>query len=205
VESEQRLAAVRAIAHDNGFRYEAEYRGCAQCTVAAIQDALGLCNDTVFRAATCLGGGIGKIGDSACGAYSGAAIMIGFIWGRDRQRFDGDRENLDLSYDLTKRYHAWFLAEFGGCRCREVQEAVFGRSFDLWDPEDKRLFEEAGAHRDKCTVVVGRAAAQVTAMILEQMERLGVSRRDFENLVNTAGVSALRGGGNRTRRERTKP
>jgi len=170
------------IAHDNGFRYEAEYRGCAQCTVAAIQDALGLHEETVFRAATSLGGGIGKAGDGVCGAYCGAAIMIGYIWGRERKRFNGERHNLDVAYDLTNRYHDWMIGEYGGCLCREVQESIFGRSFDLWNQKDKQRFEEAGAHRDKCPEVVGRGAAKAVEMILEEMERQDIALSVLEPL-----------------------
>lgn len=179
------------IAHDNGFRYEADYHGCAQCTIAAIQDALGLRNDTVFRAASCLGGGIGKSGDGPCGAYSGAAMMIGFLWGRDRELFDDDRDNLRISYDLAARFHDWFVGEYGSCQCRGVQQAVYGRSFDLWDREDKRHFEEAGAHRDKCPEIVGRGAARAVEMIVAEMESRGISPERFAHLADRANPPNL--------------
>ncbi len=47
-------------AYDLGFKYEQDYRGCAQCAVAAIQDTLGLKNDWVYKAASGLAGGAGE-------------------------------------------------------------------------------------------------------------------------------------------------
>ena len=174
----------KRIAHDNGYRFEADYHGCAQCTIAAIQDALDLRNDAVFRAASCLGGGISNSGDGTCGAYCGAAIMIGFLWGRDRDLFNGDRENLQISYDLTQRFRQWFIEKYGNCSCKEVQQFVFGRSFDLLDHEDKDRFEQAGAHRDKCPEVVGEGAARAVQMILEEMQRQGILLEHFLHLAD---------------------
>ena len=57
-------------AHKLGFEYEKQYRGCSQCTVAAIQDAFGIRNDFIFQAASGLGAGGGLLGDGMCGGYS---------------------------------------------------------------------------------------------------------------------------------------
>ena len=45
-----------------GFDYEKTYRGCAQCTIAAIQDTLGFREDNVFKSATGLAAGGGLTG-----------------------------------------------------------------------------------------------------------------------------------------------
>ncbi len=42
-----------------GFEYEHTYRGCAQCTIAAVQETLDLKNDAIFKAASGLAGGCG--------------------------------------------------------------------------------------------------------------------------------------------------
>ena len=39
-------------AFNRGFEHEKTYRGCAQCTVDAVQDTLGIQNDSVFKAAS---------------------------------------------------------------------------------------------------------------------------------------------------------
>ncbi len=48
-------------AFNRGFEYEKTYRGCAQCTAAAIQDTLGIRNDFVFKAASSFAAGCGML------------------------------------------------------------------------------------------------------------------------------------------------
>ena len=43
-------ASLVKKAYSLGFAYEKKYRGCSQCTLAAIQDTLGIRNDFVFKA-----------------------------------------------------------------------------------------------------------------------------------------------------------
>ena len=61
-------------AFNRGFEYEKNYRGCAQCTVAAIQDTLGIRNDFVFKAAGGFAAGGGMLCDGICGGYTGTGI-----------------------------------------------------------------------------------------------------------------------------------
>jgi C_GCAxxG_C_C family probable redox protein len=162
------------VAADHGFDYEARHRSCGQCVVASIQDALEIRNDVVFRCASSLGGGIGKMCDGACGAYSGGALMIGFVWGRTRDRFDGDKESKRICDLLTVDLHNRFIAEFHSVICREIHDRLFGRRFDLWSEEDGKVFDEAGAHRDKCTRVVALSASWTTELVLGQLARQGI-------------------------------
>ena len=48
-------------AYELGFRFERDYHGCAQSTIAAVQDTLGIRNDTVFQTASGIAGGGGGI------------------------------------------------------------------------------------------------------------------------------------------------
>jgi len=156
-----------ARAYELGFEYEARYRGCSQCVVAALQDTLGARDDAVFRAATGLAGGGALTGAGGCGAFVGAVLVLGQLQGRERQSFadpDGIRFR---TFELAARLQDRFIAEFGSTICREVQSGVFGRSFDLRNPDDFALFEAAGAHEDKCPDVVGRAARLALEIIIE--------------------------------------
>ena len=47
-------------AFDLGFKYERDYRGCAQCAIAGMHDAMGIKNDTVYKAGSGLAGGGGQ-------------------------------------------------------------------------------------------------------------------------------------------------
>ena len=74
------------------------------------------------------------------------------------------------TYALTRKFHDAFVAEFGSVTCRQVQEDVFGRGYNLLDPADYEAFDAAGAHLDKCPVVVGKAAR----MLVELLGREGL-------------------------------
>ena len=38
--------------------------------------------------------------------------------------------------------HDKFIEEYGTIICRDIHCKIFGRIFNLWDPEDKKAFEE---------------------------------------------------------------
>jgi hypothetical protein len=61
-----------------------------------------------------------------------------------------------------------FVARYGAICCREIHQHQFGRAYDLRDPAEREAFEIAGAHRDKCTGVVARAAQWVVEIIGEE-------------------------------------
>lgn len=166
MDQEQRNELL-ARAYELGYDYESRYRGCSQCVIAAIQETLGIPDDQVFKAATGLAGGGALTGAGACGGYVGAVMVLGQLQGRERSRF-ADPEGIRFkTFDLAKQLADRFVAEFGATICRDVQTGVFGRCFDLRDPEDFARFEAAGAHRDKCPDVVGKAARMAVEIILD--------------------------------------
>jgi C_GCAxxG_C_C family probable redox protein len=154
-------------AYKLGFQYEQRCMGCAQCTIAALQECLGCRNDDVFRAASGFAGGTGLTTLGPCGGFTGTALVIGQLCGRERENFEDKEGTRFQAYRLTRLLVEEFTREFGSIICREVQTGVFGRSFDLNDSEQFKLFEEAGAHRDKCPDVVGRASRLGLRIILE--------------------------------------
>jgi hypothetical protein len=112
--------------------------------------------------------------------------MMSAFFGRVRSKIDGDRENKTRSLKLAAALNERYVDKYGSVICREVQERIFGRSYDLWDSTEKKLFEEAGGHVDKCTTVVADAAGWATELILEEIERRGLSLSDFRNLIYIA-------------------
>ncbi len=170
-------------AYDLGFRFERDYHGCAQSTIAAVQDTLGVRNDTVFQTASGIAGGGGGIGDGVCGGYYGGCIVMGMFFGRRRKKFDNDIEFKEMSYKLARRLHDRFEEKYGSVVCREVQTKIFGRCYNMLDTEDKELFEKDGAHDDKCTCVVGDSSAWVTEILLEEIEQKGLKLGDFKHLI----------------------
>jgi C_GCAxxG_C_C family probable redox protein len=157
-------------AYDLGFENEAEYMGCSQCVVAAIQDIFAARNDDVFRAASGLAGGVGICGDGCCGAYTGGVMVMSQLHGRTRDNFRDPERVRRKSFDLGKKLHDRFVAEYGSVICRDIQQKIFGRPFYLRDPEEFAKFEKAGGHYDKCPAVVGNASRWVAEILLDEPE-----------------------------------
>lgn len=157
-------------AFELGFAYERDFRGCAQCVFAALQDALDLRNDAtdaIFKSATAFAGGGAIEGDGQCGAYSGALMMIGYIIGRERDGFDDPEEIRVKTNALARQLHDRFLQQYGTIACHLIHRKLFGRPFYLPDADQMRKFDDAGAHTEKCPAVVGEAA-RWTVRILQQ-------------------------------------
>lgn len=171
-------------AFNRGFEYEKTYRGCAQSTVAAIQDTLGIRNDFVFKAASGFAAGCGMLCDGICGGYTGGIMMMSLFFGRRRNKFDSDREENYHSFHMAGALHDRFIIEYGTVLCKAIHEKIFRRSFDLWNQEEKDQFEEAGAHMDKCTSVVAHASAWSTEIILQEINKEKLDAQDFSYLVH---------------------
>jgi C_GCAxxG_C_C family probable redox protein len=162
-----------------GFDYERDYRGCAQCTIAAVQDTLGVKNDAVFKAASGLAAGGGLLCVGFCGGYTGGVMMMSSLFGRRREKFDDDRDERYASFHMANALHDSFVKKYGSVICREIHDEIFGRRFDLWDDEEKKAFEEAGAHADKCTGVVADASAWVCEIILDELAKRNIGLGDL--------------------------
>lgn len=140
-----------------GFDYEVQYRGCGQATLTAILDTLGVEEDGLVRGASPIASGLAMLGDAPCGGFLGAALAMGWFAGRRRSHLDGDREEKYRCFRMTAALRRRYLQAYGGLVCSEIQRKLFGRSYDLWDEQDKEAFDAAGAHTIHCTQVVGRA------------------------------------------------
>ena len=156
-------------AFDSALNYEKECTGCAQTTIAGIFEALGIENDDVFRSASGLADGLGLTGDGACGAIVGGAMVIGYLFGREKKDFS-DMMKPMTSYILTKRLHDRFVEKYGTCRCYDVQKSLMGRTFNLYDPSELKKATEYGM-MDHCSKVVGSSARLAAEIIIDEMDR----------------------------------
>jgi C_GCAxxG_C_C family probable redox protein len=165
-----------------GFEYEKTIRGCCQCTIAAIQDALGFQNDAVFRAGSGLTAGGGLSCEGFCGGYTGGVMVMSSVFGRRRKKWDDDKDEKDCAHRMARALLDKFHLEYGNALCRTIHRSIFGRDFDLMDVSDREAFEKQGAHADKCTTVVGKAAAWATELILEEMSKRHLDLHDLEGI-----------------------
>jgi C_GCAxxG_C_C family probable redox protein len=167
-----------------GFEYEKTIRGCCQCTIAAIQDALDIKDDAVFKAGSGLTAGGGLSCEGSCGGFTGGVMVMSSVFGRRREKWNDDKDEKDCAYQMAGALLDKFNQEYRSNVCRNIHRFIFGRDFDLMDVPDRDAFERLGAHVDKCTSVVGRAAAWATELILEELSNRGMSLKELQSSKN---------------------
>jgi C_GCAxxG_C_C family probable redox protein len=158
-------------AFENAKRHEMEGGGCSQCALAGIFEALDIENADVFRAAAGLADGVGLTGDGHCGALSGGVMAISYLYGRKKEDF-GDMTKLLDSCLLSKKLHDRFVEKYGTCRCADIQNKLFGKFYNLYDPSEFKAAAKAGL-LDTCSTLVGEVARMATGIILEKRESIG--------------------------------
>ncbi len=134
-----------------------------------MQEALGIENDDVVKAASGFGGGIGMMADT-CGALVGAGLVLGLRHGRTREEIlhapeEAQLAKLRASISPVAELYKWFQKEYGSTTCRDIR-TTFGNGvfYDFTDPEQKEMYDKLNI-LDKCSDMVGRAAARVTEML----------------------------------------
>ncbi len=106
-----------------GREYEARNGNCAQCTIAALQDAVEVVpkDEKLFLAGTGLSGGATSTGNANCGGFTGSGIIFGALCGRTRDKF-GDRAAGRLAGECVREMAARYEAEYGSVLCKDVRE-----------------------------------------------------------------------------------
>jgi len=168
-----------------GFEYEKTITGCCQCTIAAIQDALNIRGDSVFKAGSGLTAGGGVSCEGSCGGYTGGVMVMSSVFGRRREKWSEDKAEKDCAHRMARALLDKFNREYGDNLCKAIHRDLFGREFDLKNASDREAFEKLGAHVDKCTSVVGKAAAWATELILEELCNRGMSLRDLQSITGS--------------------
>jgi C_GCAxxG_C_C family probable redox protein len=130
--------------------------------LAALQAKLGGIDNRVFKAGSCLSGGVVGRGET-CGALTGGMLAIGNEVGRERLE---DIPQLRKARDIATELYLRFQQEIGHTVCGEVHTLKFGRMYRLYDPEEMKAFHEAGGHGDDGCPLVCAAAARITADII---------------------------------------
>ena len=79
-------------------------------------------------------------------------------------------EVLSSAMESARSFCKKFTDRYGSILCPQVQTKIYGRSFDLQDPEDWKAFMDAGAHTDptKCMRVVGNATKWTLETLMEK-------------------------------------
>jgi C_GCAxxG_C_C family probable redox protein len=164
-------------AYDKALLYTPQCRSCSRGTVLALMDTFDMRDESVFKAATGLHGGIGGMGD-VCGSLLGASLILGLACGsaledvgKANPEESGTPGAPDVPTQLVGQLYKWSRKEFGSVKCRivrarfekEMNEDLSAR--DLPEPERlARLFA-------RCDDLTGRTAARTAEMLWEAMER----------------------------------
>jgi C_GCAxxG_C_C family probable redox protein len=160
---------VLTRAYEKGFAYERDLGNCPQSTLATMQDIFDIGGEEVsFKAAMPFAGGGGRSTNGTCGALIGGMMTLGIIYGRNRKEWESKIEK-DKAFTSAKELHDKFMEEYGGILCKEIQQKIMGRSFDLTKEEDFEAFLDAGGHIDKCPGVVGKGAQWTAEIIMKDL------------------------------------
>lgn len=152
-------------AKEKAHRYERDYGGCAQSVLGALQEELSIGSNESFKAASTLAGGIARQGET-CGALVGALSAIGIVKGRERiEDTEAVKTAMDSAATVINRFKNELEKQFsfknklGSTLCRNIQEEIYGRSFNLMDKDGFQAFKDAGGQSDNgCPKVCGIAA-----------------------------------------------
>lgn len=155
-------------AYETAFNYERDLGNCPQAILATMHDVFGIGGDDSFKSSTGFAGGGALSGDGTCGALVGGIMALGLVFGRDKKGYTS-KKSAGKAYKAAIKLRGKFFEEFGGVVCKDVQKKIFGRSFNLLDKEDYKIFEKMGAHTDKCTDVVGKTAVWTADIILDEL------------------------------------
>ncbi|MBS7630128.1 C_GCAxxG_C_C family protein [Candidatus Bathyarchaeota archaeon] len=164
---------IRNMAHE----YD-KNSGCSQSVLLALQEGLMIGDLEAFKAATVLSGGVARRGET-CGAILGGLMALGLAYGRERMENTNqyvkackvaDEICRDFQKQLEKEFG--FKKPLGSMLCREIQEMIYGRSFDLRENTQREAFLKAGGHSEEgCYKVCGIAAEVSARKILQLKEK----------------------------------
>jgi C_GCAxxG_C_C family probable redox protein len=159
--SQPKRAALAAEAYERAYKYELDYGCCPQCVLATVQETVGFVDDATIKAGHGLSGGGGMSGVGVCGALSGGLLALSCKRGRDRDKFERGKfvGNFQLGNELVKR----FQDTFGGVNCAHLQKQFTGRTWNMWDADEYRAFDQARG--DQCA----KATALVTKWVVEML------------------------------------
>ena len=154
-----------------------KFSGCSQSVLLSIQEGFGMKNVTAFKSATVFGGGVARSGET-CGALIGALMALGLVIGREQmEETEVYRKSMGPARELQQKFKEELKSQLGlkeGLKttlCKEIQEKIYGRSFDMNDEKDYQAFLNAGGHGDLGCPRVCAVAAQVAAEKILEIRR----------------------------------
>ena len=77
-----------------------------------------------------------------------------------------DKEAFDKARHKINEFRDWFISEFGGVTCRDVQQHLYRRVFNLMDQQERKEFKRyQKAHGIRCSQAITEAAFKVAEIL----------------------------------------
>ena len=104
-----------------------------------MQKHFNFINDDIVQAAVALAGGGGEATFGSCGVFSGGLMALSIKFSpRSDELSEKEIEEFKKISSNFYEFRDWFVAEFGGVTCREVQCGLFGRFYNLMNDEESQ-------------------------------------------------------------------
>lgn len=132
---------------------------CAQAIACAFCDITGLSEALSARLASSFGGGLGRMRE-VCGAVSGAAMVLGVVYGCSDPE---DREAKKAHYALVQDFARRFKEQNGSIICRELLAGVTVTSGSEPEARTDHYYKKR-----PCRELVGKAAEILDQMLFEK-------------------------------------
>jgi hypothetical protein len=134
----------------------------------ALQDALDMRDDNLFKAVGALHGGIAIMHDT-CGSLISAILILGLKYGRGREEIN-NLEKTERTVIQAGKLYKWFEKELGTVKCCEICTRFAGGVFyDQKVPWQVELAREAGMF-PKCDDLTGKVAAKTIELLWDAIE-----------------------------------
>lgn len=151
------------------------HQGCAQCSLNALQEVMGLGDNQVLKSSSSLSGGI-CMHQRTCGAVTGGLMAINLVYGLESM--EDDDVMMDSMMGPGRKFIERFEEEWGTSFCDEIIEKLLGQKYDISKEEEYEAYCEAGGY-EKSKDVIGDAARIAAEIILEEKYEIPYSRKFF--------------------------
>lgn len=135
----------------NGFN-------CAQSVLISFNDIIKLDENILLKVASSFGGGMGKM-QLTCGAVTGAYMVLGFIFGKDKEE---DKKSLEKNYLLVRKFTEEFIKYFNTENCKNLINC------DLLTEEGKKYFIENKIGSNFCVNLVSKSVEILEQILKEE-------------------------------------
>lgn len=168
-ETRKSTQALRKQAAERARQYEWNHHGCGQCTLKALLETLGLEDERLFRATSCLQGGF-PVENRTCGALIAGAMVISLV--RGRESLEEGQPGTSRGMREVLRLVGRFKERFGSTVCAEVTGGLTGtvmteKTLDLMQQRPELFQEPSQKVVEKCVDTVAMVAETVVDILSE--------------------------------------